>query len=59
MAKRLSSRYQPGQRFGAWIKIKRSETVQFAIVGFLPAGKNDFRSLILAANEGEKLPLRR
>ena len=55
VAKRLSSRYQPGQRSGAWIKIKRSETVQCAIVGFLPAGENDFRSLILAANEGDRL----
>ena len=55
VAKRLSSPYQPGQRTGAWIKIKRSETVQCAIVGFLPSGKNDFRSLILAAQEGDKL----
>ena len=59
VAKRLNSRYQPGQRTGAWTKIKRSETVQCAIIGFLPAGKNDFRSLILAANEGDKPALRR
>ena len=59
VAKRLTSRYQPGQRTGAWTKVKRSETVQCAIIGFLPAGQDDFRSLILAANEGEKFALRR
>lgn len=49
IAKRLSSQYQPGQRNDAWIKIKRGETVGCAIIGFLPEGKADFRSLILAA----------
>ena len=49
VAKRLRSRYLPGQRTEAWIKIKRGETVHCAIIGFLPDGKDDFRSLIIAA----------
>jgi bifunctional non-homologous end joining protein LigD len=49
IAKRLQSRYLPDQRTDAWIKIKRGETVCCAIIGFLPSGKDDFRSLILAA----------
>jgi bifunctional non-homologous end joining protein LigD len=49
VAKRLTSPYQPGQRSDAWIKIKRGGTVLCAIIGFVPSGKDDFRSLILAA----------
>jgi DNA ligase D-like protein (predicted ligase) len=52
IAKRLQSRYMPDQRTDAWIKIKRGETVCCAIIGFLPSGKDDFRSLILAAERG-------
>lgn len=55
MAKRLKSHYLPGQRTPAWIKIKRGELVHCVIVGFLPSGKDDFRSLILAAQEEGKL----
>jgi hypothetical protein len=51
MAKRLSSRYLPGKRMDALIKIKRSDSLQCAIIGFLPAGERDFKSLILAAVE--------
>jgi ATP-dependent DNA ligase len=49
MAKRLSSRYVPGRRSDAWLKIKRAETVHCAIIGFVPSGRKDFGSLILAA----------
>lgn len=49
VAKRLNSRYTPGERSDAWIKVKRGETVACAIIGFLPSGKDDFRSLILAS----------
>jgi bifunctional non-homologous end joining protein LigD len=52
VAKRLDSRYVPGKRTGAWIKIKRGETKHCAIVGFVPAGPKDFHSLILAAEVG-------
>lgn len=57
VAKRLNSRYQPGKRSGAWIKIKRLHRLFCAIVGFLPEGKNDFRSLVLAADDGQGLRL--
>lgn len=57
VAKRLRSRYQPGKRNEAWIKIKRVHRLFCAIVGFLPEGKNDFRSLVLAADDGDGLRL--
>jgi DNA ligase D-like protein (predicted ligase) len=49
MAKRLDSRYMPGRRSDAWLKIKRAETIHCAIIGFVPSGRKDFASLILAA----------
>lgn len=50
VAKRLQSKYQPGKRSDAWIKIKRSASYHCAIIGFQQAddGSKDFRSLILA-----------
>jgi ATP-dependent DNA ligase len=49
VAKRLGSRYLPGKRTDAWIKIKRGDTVACVVIGFIPEGKDDFGSLILAA----------
>lgn len=55
MAKRLASRYAPGQRTGAWIKIKRQQVALCAVIGFLPEeGRQDFRSLLLACEQGGK-----
>jgi DNA ligase D-like protein (predicted ligase) len=51
IAKRLSSSYQPGKRTDAWIKIKKRSELLCAIIGFLPNGPDDFRSLILAVEE--------
>jgi ATP-dependent DNA ligase len=48
VAKRLSSPYLPGKRTDAWIKIKRAASVMCAIIGFVPSGPRDFRSLIIA-----------
>src|SRR5262245_16890768 len=48
MAKDLSSKYAPGQRGEAWIKIKRSLELYCMVIGFEPSGKDDFRSLLLA-----------
>lgn len=54
VAKRLNSRYQPGKRSDAWIKIKRSQSIYCAIIGFVPRERRDFRNLILASNiDGE------
>jgi DNA ligase D-like protein (predicted ligase) len=55
MAKQLGSRYLPGKRSSAWLKIKRAETVTCLIVGFVPSGRHDFGSLILAAEEKGRL----
>lgn len=50
VGKRLQSKYQPGKRTDAWIKIKRFSSYHCAIIGFQQAddGSRDFRSLILA-----------
>jgi bifunctional non-homologous end joining protein LigD len=48
VAKRLDSRYEPGQRSGAWLKIKRFETLACAVIGFVPEGADDFGSLVIA-----------
>jgi bifunctional non-homologous end joining protein LigD len=55
IAKRLGSPYLPGKRTDAWIKIKRGATEICAVIGFLPAGAKDFKSLILAAPFNGKL----
>jgi ATP-dependent DNA ligase len=55
MAKRLQSRYLPGKRTDAWLKVKRQMELCCLIIGFLPAGTDDFRSLILAVEEGGML----
>lgn len=55
VAKRLASRYLPGKRTPAWVKIKRAERIFCAIIGFLPDGRDDFRSLVLAAESDEGL----
>jgi ATP-dependent DNA ligase len=52
VAKRLASRYLPGKRSDAWVKIKRRAETLCAIIGFIPSGAN-FRSLILAT-EGDQ-----
>ena len=38
VAKRRASRYHPGRRTDAWIKIKRQQQLHCVILGFLPAG---------------------
>ena len=53
VAKRLDSAYQPGKRTGAWLKIKRHVTIHCAVIGFVPEGKDDFGSLIVAAQEAD------
>ena len=42
VAKRLESRYEPGKRTGAWLKIKNQQRQEFVIGGWVPgAGKRD------------------
>jgi ATP-dependent DNA ligase len=58
MAKLLRSRYAPGKRSDAWIKIKRQLFVACVVIGFVPKGDDDFESLLLAAQDGPDLPPR-
>lgn len=55
VAKKLDSRYLPGRRTDAWIKIKRRQRLYCLILGFLPEGDDDVKSLILAAEEAGAL----
>jgi ATP-dependent DNA ligase len=54
VAKRLSSPYLPGKRTDAWTKIKRTQRLYAAIIGFLPAG-DDLKSLLIAVEDGGRL----
>lgn len=55
VAKRLDSQYLPGKRTLAWVKIKRFERIFCAIIGFIPDGDDDFRSLVIAAESEQGL----
>ena len=55
IAKRLDTLYQPGKRTGAWLKIKQRHAMLCAVIGFLPEGKDDFRSLLLATEDQGQL----
>jgi len=54
VAKRLDSRYEPGMRSGAWVKVKFQPSQDFVIGGFLPDG-NRVESLIVGVYDGRKL----
>lgn len=57
VAKRLASPYRPGKRTDSWLKIKRTQHVYAAILGFLPDGERDFRSLVIGLDaDGELVP---
>jgi DNA ligase D-like protein (predicted ligase) len=49
VAKRLESRYLPGRRSDAWVKIKRRNLLSCAVIGYVAAAPDDLRSLIVAA----------
>ena len=53
MAKRLDSPYLPGKR--KWLKIKPIKHAFYVIIGFVPEGSKDYRSLLLATADDEKL----
>jgi DNA ligase D-like protein (predicted ligase) len=54
VAKRVDSRYEPGQRSGAWVKVKFQPSQEFVVGGFLPDGDR-VESLIVGVYEGKKL----
>jgi bifunctional non-homologous end joining protein LigD len=54
IAKRLDSRYEPGERSGSWVKVRVGHAGAFVIGGFMPTGRN-FGALIVGSYEGDKL----
>jgi len=54
IAKRLDSRYEPGQRSGAWRKMRINQRQEFVIGGYTPGVRN-FDALIFGYYEGDKL----
>lgn len=44
-------------RTGAWLKIKPTRSVHCAIIGFVPSGTADFKSLIIACEQDGELRL--
>ena len=55
MAKTLSSPYVPGNRSGAWKKIKHTLRVLCVIIGYVPEGTHSFHNLVLASDIEGKL----
>ncbi len=55
VAKRLGSRYHPGKRHSAWLKIKPKRRLVCSIMGFVPAAGGGFNCLVLAAEENGEL----
>jgi bifunctional non-homologous end joining protein LigD len=57
IAKRLGSRYEPGKRTGAWIKLKLHQEQEFVIGGYTePEGSRKFfGALLVGFYEGKKL----
>jgi DNA ligase D-like protein (predicted ligase) len=51
VAKRLGSRYLPGRRSDAWVKIKQTQRMYCVVIGFLPSAERDFQSLVLASDD--------
>jgi len=47
IAKRLDSRYEPGKRSGAWLKIKNHQRQEFVIGGWTPGERHAIGSLLV------------
>ena len=54
VAKRLDSRYEPGQRSGAWQKMRTNRAQEFVIGGYTPGARN-FDPLIFGYFNGNRL----
>jgi bifunctional non-homologous end joining protein LigD len=56
IGKREDSRYEPGQRSGAWIKLKVQDSQEFVIGGYTdPAGsRSHFGALLVGYYEGDR-----
>ncbi len=54
IAKRRSSRYEPGERSGAWQKMRINRGQELVIAGYTPSAKN-FDALVVGYYEGRAL----
>jgi bifunctional non-homologous end joining protein LigD len=54
VAKRLGSRYEPGRRSGAWMKMRVNRGQEFVIGGYT-LGTNGFDAIVFGCYEGGKL----
>ena len=54
VAKRRDSRYEPGQRSGAWQKMRVNQGQELVIAGYTPSPKN-FDALVIGYYEGDRL----
>uniref|UniRef100_Q01RI2 DNA ligase (ATP) n=1 Tax=Solibacter usitatus (strain Ellin6076) TaxID=234267 RepID=Q01RI2_SOLUE len=54
IAKRRDSRYEAGQRSGAWQKMRMNQGQDFVIAGYTPSG-NGFDALIFGYYDGDRL----
>ena len=54
VAKKRSSKYEPGLRSGAWQKMRTNQGQEFVIAGYTPSPKN-FDALVIGYFEGGKL----
>lgn len=55
VAKRRASRYVPGKRTDSWRKIKRVQHTPAVILGFLPEGRSDLKSLVIGLEDDGRL----
>jgi DNA ligase D-like protein (predicted ligase) len=54
VAKRRDNRYEPGQRSGAWQKMRVNQGQDFVIAGYTPGARN-FDAVIIGHYEGDRL----
>jgi bifunctional non-homologous end joining protein LigD len=54
VAKRADSRYEPGERSGAWVKLKLDKQQEFVVGGYRP-GPNGVDALLVGYYDGKKL----
>ena len=54
VGKRIGSTYEPGERSGAWIKLRTNREQEFVIGGYIP-GSHGFDALLLGVYENKQL----
>ena len=54
VGKRLNSRYEPGERSGAWIKLRTNLEQEFVVGGYIP-GTRGFDALLVGVYEDKEL----